>query len=81
MSGYDDDRPGGGIWAGSATATRRSGREVRPRLDYDICGMCGRTILTGESINLFTSTVDAKPIVVCGHCRDAAREAGLDRVA
>lgn len=60
---------------------KRQGREVRPRLDYDICGMCGRTILTGESIDLFTAPADVKPMVVCRHCRDTARQAGYNKVA
>lgn len=72
---------GGNESIDGVVAARRQGREVRPRLDYDICGMCGRTILTGESIDLFTAPADVKPMVVCRHCRDAARQAGYNKVA
>lgn len=43
----------------------------------DICGMCGRTILTGEKTELFTAPNSGKPVCVCSHCRTAARTAGL----
>lgn len=74
-------RAAAGSSVDGVVTVRRRGREVRPRLDYDICGMCGRTILTGESIDLYTAPADVKPMVVCRHCRDTARQAGYNKVA
>ena len=56
-------------------------REIRPRLYQDVCGMCGRTILTGENTTLFANPEDGNPVVVCPHCRQRARESGYQKAA
>ncbi len=56
------------------------GREIRPQLYQDTCGLCGRTILTGEKTDLFTSSEDGRTIVVCQHCRSCAIERGYQRI-
>lgn len=43
----------------------------------DVCGMCGRTILTGEKTELFSAQDKGRPVKVCSQCRTAARDAGL----
>ena len=43
----------------------------------DTCGMCGRTILTGEKTELFSAHDSGKPVTICLHCRNAARDAGF----
>ncbi len=55
-------------------------REIRPRLQQDICGLCGRTILTGEKTDLFRGSDNSMAIVVCQHCRSDAAEAGYQRM-
>lgn len=50
-----------------------------PRFYQEACGVCGRTILTGEKTDLYTSPSDGKPVIVCPHCRDAARQAGFQK--
>ncbi len=60
----------------------RQGRlEIRPRLYQDICGLCGRTLLTGEQTNLFTHPEAGNSIVICPHCRDEARQNGWSQAA
>lgn len=43
----------------------------------EVCGMCGRTILTGEKTEHFTAQDDGRSVIVCSHCRAAAVNAGL----
>lgn len=45
----------------------------------DVCGMCGRTILTGEKTEHFIAPDDGRSVIVCSHCRAAAVNAGLRR--
>lgn len=45
----------------------------------DVCGMCGRTILTGEKTEHYTARDDGRSVIVCSHCREAAKIAGLRR--
>ncbi len=56
------------------------GREIRPQLYQDTCGICGRTILTGETTDLFRHNEEARTIVVCGHCRPDVMERGYKKI-
>lgn len=56
--------------------------EVRPRLNHESCGICGRTILVGETPELYSAPeIEAEALIVCSVCRPHARVAGFSKVA
>lgn len=56
-------------------------REVRPKLYHDVCDVCGRTLLTGEKIEVFKNPEFEGHVLVCCTCREAARSSGFSKVA
>lgn len=65
-----------------AEIIRVSRGEVRPRLDVENCAICGRTILTGETTELYRLPQSGeRPVIVCSICRPKAKDDGLSKVA
>ena len=48
---------------------------------HDVCGVCGRTLLTGESLEVYSDPDSDQSLVVCPVCRQEARENGFRLVA
>ena len=61
-------------------ATDGGRREIRPRLNHDACGVCGRTLLTGERADVFMEKNSGGRIVVCSHCRPQTLRDGLQQL-
>lgn len=66
--------------SGNGEALNGDGRQISPRLYQDVCGMCGRTILTGETSEPYIAPNEGEPVVVCSICRPKARECGFCKV-
>ena len=66
---------------GEGQIIRLSRGEVRPRLHNDICGICGRTLLKGETAELYLEPNGVKPVVVCPVCRAYVRESGYSKAS
>lgn len=48
---------------------------------HDSCGVCGRTLLTGESLEVYSDPESDQSITVCSICRPEVRENGYRLVA
>ncbi|MCL4473101.1 MAG: hypothetical protein M1455_04055 [Actinobacteria bacterium] len=48
---------------------------------HHACGVCGRTLLTGESLEVYSDPGSDQSLVVCSVCRQEARENGFRLVA
>ncbi|MBE0428380.1 MAG: hypothetical protein IBX61_00710 [Thermoleophilia bacterium] len=55
--------------------------EIKPDLDLHICVMCGRTLLTGETVERYTKPDGVKLVVVCRVCRQSARDTGYSKAS
>jgi len=45
------------------------------------CGVCGRTLLTGERVEVYIDSEHNRSLVVCEICRPAAKRTGYKQVA
>ncbi len=48
---------------------------------HEACGMCGRTLLTGETTELYADAEETVSFLVCTICRPTARQFGYRKLA
>lgn len=58
---------------------RSSRGEAEPQRHSGICGVCGRTLLTGETPEIYFEPHGVKPVVVCPVCRAHVRDSGYSK--
>jgi len=72
---FHETRPEG---AGAGRPRRRGVIDGSTVVKSDACGMCGRTLLTGESAETYSDPEEDGSFTVCPTCRSEARQLGYE---